>query len=101
MSKSNPLIPNKVVTTTFITFVILTLFFFHYEAYSHGLATSQVNVGNMLITLLAPVAMSLISAPVAGLIRHSTFLDEFKPILCMTAFIGILYIVYLMFLNGF
>lgn len=97
MDKPQPLIPTKVVVTTFVTFVVFTLVFFHYDAYSNGLTTSQVNVGNMLVTLLAPVAISLISAPVMGLARHSTFIAEFKPILCITALAGIFYIMYLLF----
>lgn len=97
LEKPQPLIPSKVVVTTFATFVVLTLVFFHYDAYSNGLTTSQVNVGNMLVTLLGPVAISLVTAPVAGIARHSTFMDQFKPILCITALAGIFYILYLLF----
>ncbi len=91
-----PLIPARVVMTTFITFVVMTLVFFHYDAYSNGLTTSHVNVGNMLVTLFGPVAIALLTAPVLGVVKHSTFMDQFKPMLCLTAFAGILYILYLL-----
>ena len=96
IEKRPPLIPSKVVATTFVTFFIMTLVFFHYDAYSNGLSTAQVNVGNMIVMLFTPVAISLFSAPILGLARHSTFMDEFKPVLFVTASAGIIYLLYLM-----
>lgn len=96
LGKRQPLIPSKVVATTFVTFFIFTLVFFHYDAYANGLGIAQVNVGNMLVMLFTPVAISLFAAPVIALIRNETFMDAFKPVLFLTALAGISYLLYLM-----
>ena len=90
------LIPTKVVNTTIITFIVVTLVFFHYDAYSNGLSVQQMNIGNLITTVCAPFAISILTAPVLGLVRNSTFIQEFKNALFFTGVAGICYILYLM-----
>lgn len=79
--KNPPLISNAMAIIAFIIHVALSVIQFNFNTLIHGIGFQQSDLNTLILSVVQPIFVAGLVAPILSMVRHTDFISEFRSIL--------------------